>query len=87
MAKTKIKFADLWSVTEVAAITGLSKETVRRRARQGLVPSKTLGDQYRFTIHQIEQFLVDHPALTDRRSPRAACPGGRLGTTLRGVKA
>lgn len=45
----------------VAEMTGWSVITVRRKARQGVIPSRKVGALTRFIPEEIEQWIADLP--------------------------
>ena len=65
------------SIKELAALIGVSTDTVRRAARSGLIPSSREGTAYRFDWEKVRQAMRARAQLMPyRRSKVASAPGG-----------
>ena len=69
-----MKTLDL-SIKELAAIIGVSTDTIRRAARRGEIPSTCVGRAYRFDLRQVRHQMERNTVVyLQRRS--AGAPGG-----------
>lgn len=72
-----MKPSDL-STKELAAIIGVSTDTVRRAVRKGEIPSVRVGAAYRFDLRKVSSQMERNAILClTRRS--ASAPGGTAG--------
>ena len=50
--------AEKWvSLEEIAAHTGLSKDTIRNYIKRGVIPFHRIGKQYKFKISEIDAWV------------------------------
>ena len=63
------------SIKELAAIIGVSTDTIRRAARRGDIPSIRVGVAYRFDLRQVRH-QMERNAGTRLRKESAGAPGG-----------
>lgn len=67
----------LMSIKALAALIGVSTDTVRRAARSGLIPSTRKGSAYRFDWPKVRQAMSARTKQRPyRRSKVAGAPGG-----------
>ena len=69
-----MKISDL-SIKELAAIMGVSTDTIRRAARRGEIPSTRVGRAYRFDLRQVLHRMEQNTVVHLRRGS-AGAPGG-----------
>lgn len=63
----------LMSIKELAALLGVSTDTVRRAARSGVIPSTREGTAYRFDWDKVRQAMrARAQQMPNRRSKEAA---------------
>ncbi len=55
-------------IEEVSELLNVSETTIRQWLTDGKIPSYQLNDQYRFSRHEIEDWLVSHEFLDDEES-------------------
>lgn len=85
------------SIKELAALIGVSTDTVRRAARSGLIPSTREGTAYRFDLEQVFRAMRARAEQRPYRQhkeagapggesrPRAGSPSPRTGNTGAGL--
>lgn len=67
----------LMSIKELAELLGVSTDTVRRAARNGLIPSTRESTAYRFDWEKVRQAMrARAQKMPYRRSKVASAPGG-----------
>jgi len=49
-----------YTVTEVAEMLKLSRKTVERYVREGIIPAVKFGNTYRVTKEKLYEFLANH---------------------------
>jgi excisionase family DNA binding protein len=69
-----MKTSDLF-IKELAAIIGVSTDTIRRAARRGEFPSTRVGRAYRFDLRQVRH-QMERNAAVSLQSKSAGAPGG-----------
>jgi excisionase family DNA binding protein len=69
-----MKTSDLL-IKELAAIIGVSTDTIRRAARRGEFPSTRVGRAYRFDLRQVRH-QMERNAAVSLQSKSAGAPGG-----------
>ena len=69
-----MKTSDL-SIKELAAIIGVSTDTIRRVARRGDIPSIRVGVAYRFDLRQV-RYQMKRNAVVSLQGRSAGAPGG-----------
>ena len=72
-----MKTLDL-SIKELAAIIGVSTDTIRRAARRGEIPSTRVGTAYRFDLRQVRRQPAARHAERPRLVTRGHYPQGSL---------
>ena len=69
-----MKTSDL-SIKELAAIIGVSTDTIRRAARTGKIPSTRVGVAYRFDLRRVRHQMTRN-AVVSFQGRSAGAPGG-----------
>jgi len=69
-----MKTTDL-SIKELAAVFGVSPDTVRRAARKGMIQSTRVGTAYRFDLRKVEAQMQRNGRRSSRKDT-AGAPGG-----------
>lgn len=69
-----MKTSDLL-IKELAAIIGVSTDTIRRAARKGKIPSTRVGTAYRFDLRQVRH-RMERNAVVSLQRKSAGAPGG-----------
>lgn len=69
-----MKTSDL-SIKELAALMGVSTDTIRQAARRGDIPSTRVGTAYRFNLRQVWRQMARSAAVSLQRGS-AGAPGG-----------
>jgi excisionase family DNA binding protein len=65
------------SIKQLAALLGVSTDTVRRAARSGLIPSTREGTAYRFDWEKVRQAMRARALeVASRRSTMVSAPDG-----------
>ncbi len=69
-----MKTSDLL-IKELAAIIGVSTDTIRRAARRGKIPSTRVGTAYRFDLRQIRHRMERNAVVSLQRKSAGASGG------------
>ena len=69
-----MKTTDL-SIKELAAIIGVSTDTIRRAVRKGEIPATRVGTAYRFDLHQVRHQMERNAVVRLRRGSPSALGG------------
>ena len=69
-----MKTTDL-SIKELAAIIGVSTDTIRRAVRKGEIPATRVGTAYRFDLRKVGH-QMERNAVVRLRRGTAGAPGG-----------
>ena len=69
-----MKTSDL-SIKELAALMGVSTDTIRRAARRGEIPSTRVGTAYRFDLRQVRHQMKRNAGVS-LQGRSAGAPGG-----------
>lgn len=65
------------SIKELAALLGVSTDTIRRAARSNIIPSSRKGTAYRFDWEKVRRVMrARAQELPSRRSKVTGAPGG-----------
>jgi excisionase family DNA binding protein len=63
------------SIKELAAIIGVSTDTIRRAVRKGELPATRVGTAYRFDLRQVRAQMQRNARVSSQRRS-ASAPGG-----------
>ena len=70
-----MKTSDL-SIKELAALIGVSTDTIRRAVRKGEIPVTRVGTAYRFDLRQVRHQMERNAVVRLRRGSAGATAGG-----------